>query len=171
MVIIKTIDKRTLKSKINYQCNYQSDINTDLSNISNPNNSFSFSFIIWIADIGQVSVNVTLIIALIIHFTFLCTFIHCFYNHHDNQILDYHVQILDFKILCSLKRFSGKRTKYKYFNDFISVVFNFQYKTSYIIIQNQTISPTQYFNQPQYFQKYWFYFIVNKFTFNKSSVY
>ena len=32
MVIIKTMDKSTLKSKINYQSNYQSDINTDLSN-------------------------------------------------------------------------------------------------------------------------------------------
>ena len=28
------------------------------------------SFIVWIADIGQVSVNITLIIALIINFTF-----------------------------------------------------------------------------------------------------
>ena len=34
MVIIKTMDKSTLKSKINYQSNYQSDINTDLSNIA-----------------------------------------------------------------------------------------------------------------------------------------
>ena len=32
MVIIKTMDKSTLKNKINYQSNYQSDINTDLSN-------------------------------------------------------------------------------------------------------------------------------------------
>ena len=38
MVIIKTMDKSTLKSKINYQSNYQSAINTDLTNISNPNN-------------------------------------------------------------------------------------------------------------------------------------
>ena len=37
MVIIKTMDQTTLKSKIDYQSNYQSDINTDLS-ISNPNN-------------------------------------------------------------------------------------------------------------------------------------
>ena len=41
MVIIKTMDKSTLKSKINYQSNYQSDINTDLSNISNPNNEWN----------------------------------------------------------------------------------------------------------------------------------
>ena len=32
MVIIKTMDKSTLKSKTNYQSNYQSDNNTDLSN-------------------------------------------------------------------------------------------------------------------------------------------
>ena len=32
MVIIKTMDKMTLKSKINYQSNYQRGINTDLSN-------------------------------------------------------------------------------------------------------------------------------------------
>ena len=32
--------------------------------------SYFISFIVWIADIGQVSVNVTLIIALIINFTF-----------------------------------------------------------------------------------------------------
>ena len=39
MVIIKTMDENTLKSKINYQGdNYQSDIYIDLSNISNPNN-------------------------------------------------------------------------------------------------------------------------------------
>ena len=37
MVIMKTIDKSTLKRKINYQSNCQSDINADLSNISNPN--------------------------------------------------------------------------------------------------------------------------------------
>ena len=36
MVIIKTTDKSTFKTKINYQSNCQSDINTDLSNISNP---------------------------------------------------------------------------------------------------------------------------------------
>ena len=38
MVIIKTMEKRTLKSIYNYQSNYQSDINTELPNISNPNN-------------------------------------------------------------------------------------------------------------------------------------
>ena len=39
MVIIKTMDESTLKSKINYQDdNYQSDIYIDLSNISNPKN-------------------------------------------------------------------------------------------------------------------------------------
>ena len=38
MVITKTMDKSTLKSKINYQSNCQSGINTDLTNISNPNN-------------------------------------------------------------------------------------------------------------------------------------
>ena len=32
--------------------------------------SYFISFIVWISDIGQVSVNVTLIIALIINFTF-----------------------------------------------------------------------------------------------------
>ena len=32
--------------------------------------SYFISFIVWIADIGQVSVNVTLIIALVINFTF-----------------------------------------------------------------------------------------------------
>ena len=34
----------------------------------------------------------------------------------------------------SLKMFSGKRTKYQYFNDFTSVVFNFQYDASYLSI-------------------------------------
>ena len=38
MVIIKTMDKSTLKIKINYKSNHQSDINTDFTNISNPNN-------------------------------------------------------------------------------------------------------------------------------------
>ena len=32
--------------------------------------SYLISFIVWIADIGQVSANVTLIIALVINFTF-----------------------------------------------------------------------------------------------------
>ena len=41
MVIIKTMDESTLKSKIIYQSNYQSDINTDLSNISYPNNEWN----------------------------------------------------------------------------------------------------------------------------------
>ena len=41
MVIIKTMDKSTLKIKINYKSNHQSDINTDLSNISNPNNEWN----------------------------------------------------------------------------------------------------------------------------------
>ena len=36
--------------------------------------SYFISFIVWISDIGQVSVNVTLIIALIINFTFLIYF-------------------------------------------------------------------------------------------------
>ena len=34
MVIIKTMDNITLKSKINYQSSYQRDINTDLSDIA-----------------------------------------------------------------------------------------------------------------------------------------
>ena len=39
MVIIKAMNKGTLKGKINYQSdNYQSDISIDLSNISNLNN-------------------------------------------------------------------------------------------------------------------------------------
>ena len=38
MVIIKTIDISTLKSKINYQGYSYSDICIELSNISNPNN-------------------------------------------------------------------------------------------------------------------------------------
>ena len=38
MVITKTMDKSTLKSKINYQSNYPIGTNTDLTNISNPNN-------------------------------------------------------------------------------------------------------------------------------------
>ena len=33
----------------------------------------------------------------------------------------------------TLKMFLGKRTKYQYFNDFTSVVFNFQYDASYVI--------------------------------------
>ena len=37
MVIIKTMDKITLKSKINYQSNNYSDICIDLFNINNPN--------------------------------------------------------------------------------------------------------------------------------------
>ena len=53
--------------------------------------SYFISFVVWTAEIGQVSVNVTLIIALIINFTFKCTFIYCFYNHHDYQILEHHV--------------------------------------------------------------------------------
>ena len=36
--------------------------------------SYFISFIVWIADIGQASVDVTLIIALIINFTFLMYF-------------------------------------------------------------------------------------------------
>ena len=36
--------------------------------------SYFISFIVWIADIGHVSVDVTLIIALIINFTFLMYF-------------------------------------------------------------------------------------------------
>ena len=43
------------------------------------------------------------------------------------------------KILFTLKIFSEKRTKYLYFNDFTSVVFNFEYDASYIIIRNQTL--------------------------------
>ena len=44
---------------------------SDLSYVSGLDiSSYFISFIIWIADIGQVSVNVTLIIALIIDFTF-----------------------------------------------------------------------------------------------------
>ena len=39
MVVIKTMIKSTLKSKINYQNdNYQSDNCIGLSNVSNPNN-------------------------------------------------------------------------------------------------------------------------------------
>ena len=42
MVIKKAVDKSTLKKiKINYQSSYQSDICTDLSNISNPNNEWN----------------------------------------------------------------------------------------------------------------------------------
>ena len=41
--------------------------------------------------------------------------------------------------------FSRKRTKYQYFNDFTSVVFNFQYDAFCIIIHNENIRPTQYF--------------------------
>ena len=41
MVIIKTMDESTLKSKIIYQSNYQSDNNTDLSNINYPNNEWN----------------------------------------------------------------------------------------------------------------------------------
>ena len=40
---------------------------------------------------------------------------------------------------------SGKRTRYQYFNNFTSVFFNFLYDASYIIIRNQIISPTLYF--------------------------
>ena len=47
---------------------------SDLSYVSGSDISYFISFIIWIADIGQVSVNVTLIIALIINFTFLMYF-------------------------------------------------------------------------------------------------
>ena len=36
--------------------------------------SYFISFIVWISDIGQVSVNITLITALIINFTFLIYF-------------------------------------------------------------------------------------------------
>ena len=45
---------------------------SDLSYVSGLDilSSYFISFIVWIADIGQVSVNVTLIIALIINFTF-----------------------------------------------------------------------------------------------------
>ena len=53
--------------------------------------SYFISFIVWIVDIGQVNANVTLIIVLIINFTFQCTFIQCFYNHHNYQILDSHI--------------------------------------------------------------------------------
>ena len=41
MVIIKTMDKSRLKIKINYKSNHQSDINTDFTNISNPNNEWN----------------------------------------------------------------------------------------------------------------------------------
>ena len=68
MVIITTMDKSTLKKWNKLSNNYQSDINTDLSNISNPNNEWNK--VDCCADIRQVSVNVTLIIALIIYFTF-----------------------------------------------------------------------------------------------------
>ena len=49
---------------------------SDLSYVSGLDilSSYFISFIVWIADIGQVSVNVTLIIALIINFTFLMYF-------------------------------------------------------------------------------------------------
>ena len=39
----------------------------------------------------------------------------------------------------NLKMFLGKRTKYQYFHDFTSVVFNFQYDASHIIICNELI--------------------------------
>ena len=39
----------------------------------------------------------------------------------------------------NLKMFPGKRTKYQYFHDFTSVVFNFQYDASHIIIRNELI--------------------------------
>ena len=58
---------------------------SDLSCVSDLDilSSYFISFIVWIADIGQVNVNVSLVIV-------ACVFIHCFYNHHDYQILDYH---------------------------------------------------------------------------------
>ena len=36
--------------------------------------------------------------------------------------------------------FSGKGTKYKYFDDFTSAVFNFQYDASYIIICDHSLN-------------------------------
>ena len=38
--------------------------------------------------------------------------------------------------------FTSDLTYFIYLNDFTTVVFNFQYEASYIIIHNQTISPT-----------------------------
>lgn len=70
--------------------------------------------------IGQVNANATsIIITLIINLTFLLYLCPLFYNHHEYPILDYHVQILDLKILFTLKMFSGQRTKYQYASDFI----------------------------------------------------
>ena len=43
------------KSKINYQSNYQSDIDTDLSYISNPNNEWNKVRYVWTTDIWQVT--------------------------------------------------------------------------------------------------------------------
>ena len=50
--------------------------------------SYFISFIVRMADIGQVKANITLIIALIINITFST---HFNSNHHDYIILDYHV--------------------------------------------------------------------------------
>ena len=52
---------------------------------------------------------------------FKFTFNYCFYNQHDYQILDYHVQILNLKILFTLKMFLEKRIK-QYFTNFRPVV-------------------------------------------------
>ena len=66
---------------------------SDLSYVSGWDiSSYFISFIVWIVDIGQISVNVAFIIALIIKFTFNVLFLSIvFSNPHDYQIFGYNV--------------------------------------------------------------------------------
>ena len=62
--------------------------------------------------------------------------------------------------------FSGKRTKYQYFNNFTSVVINFQYDASYIIISNLKF-PLQDFLFPIPISIFYFLFSIFLFPFSR----